>query len=70
VLLAGTGSLLAQDEDESTESDGKSYVLAYVLVFLIMTLGIVLVCRPTKRLDRPKMVEQDLEAKLDQMSGK
>lgn len=70
VALAGTGHLLAEEGGDAQQSGDKNYVLAYVLVFLIVTLGIVLVCRPSNRLDRPKMVAQNLETKLEQMSGK
>ncbi len=49
---------------------GKSYVMAYVLTFLVVILGMAAVCRPSNRADRPKMQEQDLEEKIRQMSAK
>jgi len=52
------------------EPEPKSYILAYVLVFLVIALGLAAVCRPSTRSDRPRMIAEDLEEKIRQMTGK
>ena len=70
LLLTSANTLFAQEAEQAAGDGEKSYILAYVLVLLIVSLGIVLVCRPTQRADRPKMVQEDLEARIEQMSGR
>ncbi len=48
-------------------ADDKNYVLCYFLVGLAIALGLLVACRPSGREDRPRMPEQDLEAKIEKM---
>ncbi|MDH3717652.1 MAG: hypothetical protein OES79_05970 [Planctomycetota bacterium] len=57
-------------QDEAVDEGGKSYVLAYVLVGFVVVLAMMVVCRGTSRLDKPKMVEADLKHKLEQLQAK
>jgi len=57
-------------EAEAAGGDEKSYFLAYCLVFLVIGLGLVAICRPSYRELRPRMLQQDLKEKIRQMSGK
>ncbi|NIL95835.1 MAG: hypothetical protein GTO53_01215 [Planctomycetales bacterium] len=70
VLLFASLSLpgaAAFAQEEKAEAGGKSYILAYVLVGFVVALAMMVVCRGTSRRDKPKMVEADLQRKLDQM---
>ena len=71
VLLAAANAFAQNAGAAAVEEDTpKSYILAYVLVLLVTVLGVVAACRPSRRADRPKMVEKDLEEKIRQMGGK
>ncbi len=69
VLLPAARAFAQQAEGAAEEQAGKSYILAYVLVLLVVVLGVVAACRPSGRKDRPKMVERDLESTIDPLSG-
>jgi len=60
----------ASAQDEAADKGGKSYVLAYVLVGFLVALAMMVVCRGTSRLDKPKMVEADLKHRLEQLQTK
>jgi ABC-type sugar transport system substrate-binding protein len=70
VLLAAANAFAQKAGAAAEEEAPKSYILAYVLVLLVTVLGVVAACRPSRRADRPKMVEKDLEEKIRQMGGK
>ena len=57
-------------QQEATGKAGSAYVLAYVLVGFVVVLAMMLVCRGTSRLDKPKMVETQLKHKLEQLQAK
>jgi hypothetical protein len=46
----------------------KSYILGYVLTVLMIGLGVTAICRPGHRSAKPKMIEKELEHKLDRIS--
>ena len=52
-----------------TENE-KSYFLAYALVLFIVALGVAIVARSGQRAEKPKMIEKELEYRLEKMSGK
>ena len=55
---------------EIEEPEEKSYVLGYVLTVLAVALGLAAICRAGRRAEKPKMVEKELEYKLQQMAAK
>ena len=57
-------------KEEAAEKAGKPYVLAYVLVGFVVVLAMMIVCRGTSRVDKPKMVESQLKHKLEQLQAK
>lgn len=57
--LAVFGSALAAKKpamEEAPASSGPTWAMAYTLVFLGIALGMLFVCRPSKRRDRAKPV--------------
>ena len=68
-LLQG-GVVFAQNGASPEESSKQGYVLAYIVVFFVFAFAIGAVVRSGNRADRPKMVEKDLEYRLEKMSGR
>lgn len=60
-LAVGAGTAGAQPPGEESKglapAPGSIYVLPYIVVILCVGLGIFVVCSPTRRRDRPKVVE-------------
>jgi|WetSurMetagenome_2_1015567.scaffolds.fasta_scaffold1105986_1 hypothetical protein len=53
--LAAHGTALAQQPPEKpAEAPGGSYVASYAIVILAIALGLLVVCRPSRRRDRAK----------------
>ena len=68
-LLQG-GVVFSQNGASPEESSKQGYVLAYIVVFFVFAFAIGAVVRSGNRADRPKMVEKDLEYRLEKMSGR
>ena len=62
--------VFAENSAASEESSEQSYVLAYIVVLFVFAFAIGAVVRSGNRADRPKMVEKDLEYRLEKMSGR
>jgi hypothetical protein len=60
--LAVHGTALAQPQQQKTETGVGSYVMSYALVILAIALGMLALCRPSRRRDRARP-EQYEEAK-------
>lgn len=54
-LLAWVGAVpaRAQAVNQGANAQPKQYVVQYVLVGLLVALGVMVVCRPSNRLDEP-----------------
>lgn len=52
--LAVHGTVLAEPPQKKAESEGGSYVLPYALVILGVGLGLLFVCRSSRRRDRAR----------------
>lgn len=65
-----TTQLFAQAKTTDVSENEKSYFLAYLLVLFLIALGVVIVARSGRRAEKPKMVEKDLEYRLEKMSGR
>lgn len=62
-------SLVFSQEASVQTPPAKGYFIGYLLAIMMVALGVATVCRPGRRAEKPKMVEQQLQHKLDQMSG-
>ena len=62
--------VFAENSAASEESSEQSYVLPYIVVLFVFAFAIGAVVRSGNRADRPKMVEKDLEYRLEKMSGR
>ena len=65
-----TTQLFAQAKTTDVSENEKSYFLAYLVVLFLIALGVVIVARSGRRSEKPKMVEKDLEYRLEKMSGR
>ncbi len=65
-----TTQVFAQAKTTDVSENEKSYFLAYLLVLFLIALGVVIVARSGRRAEKPKMVEKDLEYRLEKMSGR
>ena len=65
-----TTQLFAQAKTTDVSENEKSYFLAYLVVLFLIALGVVIVARSGRRAEKPKMVEKDLEYRLEKMSGR
>ena len=63
-LIYAQATATAEAENE------KSYFLAYALVLFLVALGVAIVARSGRRAEKPKMIEKELEYRLEKMSGK
>ena len=64
--LAVHGTVLAQANEEPEESPG-SWVLAYFLALLLIGLGMLVVCRSSRRRDRAKPESYSGSVKDDEL---
>ena len=62
--------ILAQARTETGTTSEKSYFLAYLLVLFLIAFGVAIVARSGRRAEKPKMIEKELEYRLEKMSGK
>ena len=62
-------SMVFSQEASIETPPGKSHLIGYLLAIMMVALGVATVCHPGRRAEKPKMVEQQLQHKLDQMSG-
>jgi hypothetical protein len=62
-------SMVFSQEELVETPPGKGYFIGYLLTIMMIALGVATICRPGRRAEKPKMVEQQLRHKLDQMSG-
>ena len=62
--------IYAQTEQTDVTNNEKSYFLAYVFVLFIIVLGVAIVARSGRRAEKPKMIEKELEYRLEKLSGK
>jgi hypothetical protein len=53
VAWGGVRLATAQDVNQGANDKPKQYVVQYVLVSLLVALGVMIVCRPSNRLDEP-----------------
>ena len=60
--------VFSQDASGKTPPE-KGYFIGYLLTIMMIALGVATICRPGRRAEKPKMIEQQLRHKLDQMSG-
>ena len=65
-----TTQIFAQTTTADTGEDKKSYFLAYGLVLFLIALGVAGGARSGHRAEKPKMVEKELEYRLEKMSGR
>ena len=65
-----TTQIFAQAKTTDASENEKSYFLAYLVVLFLIALGVVIVARSGRRAEKPKMVEKDLEYRLEKMSGR
>ena len=65
-----TTQIFAQAKTTDVAENGKSYFLAYLVVLFLIALGVVIVARSGRRAEKPKMIEKDLEYRLEKMSGR
>jgi|GEM_PF-2143336 len=59
-LVAGSSDAYAQKKKKAEEAPKKSYVFAYTITMMMVSLGLMTVCRPGKRKDRPDELKEDL----------
>jgi hypothetical protein len=59
-LVAGSSEAYAQKKKKDKEAPTKSYVFAYTITMMMVSLGLMTVCRPGKRKDRPDEIKEDL----------
>lgn len=62
--------IYAQTDKTDVTKDEKGYFLAYVVVLFIIALGVAIVARSGRRAEKPKMIEKELEYRLEKLSGK
>jgi len=67
--LGSTAAALAQELGQEAPAE-KTYALGYALTILAVALGLAAFCRPGRRAEKPKMVEKELEHKLQQLAAK
>ena len=65
-----TTQIFAQAKTTEVVENEKSYFLAYLVVLFLIALGVVIVARSGRRAEKPKMIEKDLEYRLEKMSGR
>jgi uncharacterized membrane protein len=51
-LLFTSPALAAKKKKEEVAAPTKSYVLPYIIVLMLVSVGLMTVCRPGRRLDR------------------
>ena len=58
-FIAGQGYVFAQGEDSASTGAG-AWVMAYMLVILVLALGLMVVCKSSRRRDtaKPEVYEQ------------
>jgi len=59
-LVAGSSDAYAQKKKKDKEAPKKSYVFAYTITMMMVSLGLMTVCRPGKRKERPDELKDDL----------
>ncbi len=59
-LVAGSSDAYAQKKKKAEEAPKKSYVFAYTITMMMVSLGLMTVCRPGKRKERPDELKDDL----------
>ena len=62
--------IYAQTDKTDVTNNEKSYFLAYVFVLFISALGVAIVARSGRRAEKQKMIEKELEYRLENLSGK
>ena len=62
--------IYAQTDQTDVTNNEKSYFLAYVFVLFIIVLGVAIVARSGRRAEKPKMIEKELEYRLEKLSSK
>ena len=62
--------IFAQVTAADSGKEEKSYFLAYALVLFLIALGVAIVARSGRRAEKPKMIEKELEYRLEKMSGR
>lgn len=60
-LLLTPSTALAKKKKEEEAAPTKSYVLPYLVVMMMVSVGLMTVCRPGKRKDRPDDKKPDEE---------
>lgn len=62
LLLTGPTTAWAQKKKQKEEEPPtKSYVLPYMIVIMLVSVGLMTVCRPGKRKERPDEIKADEE---------
>jgi hypothetical protein len=60
--LSATGlALAAPKKQEKAAPPKKSYVMSYMIVIAVLGVGLMTVCRPGRRLDKPREKIKDDE---------
>jgi hypothetical protein len=59
-LVVGSSDAYAQKKKKAEEAPKKSYVFAYTVTMTMVSLGLMTVCRPGKRKERPDELKEDL----------
>lgn len=52
-MILTVGPAFAQPPDTGPKKEGKQYVVQYVLLAMLSILGLMIVCRPSNRMDDP-----------------
>ena len=58
-LLMSPSTALAQRNKKEPEPETKSYVLPYMIVIMMVSLGLMTICRPSKRKDKPDEIKEE-----------
>ncbi len=62
--------IYAQAKEVEASENQKSYFLAYAFVLFLMALGVAVIARSGRRAEKPKMIEKELEYRIEKMSGR
>jgi hypothetical protein len=60
-LLVTSPALAAKKKKEEEGPAKKSYVIPYMVVLMLVSVGLMTVCRPGRRKDRPDEKKKDEE---------
>ena len=69
LLALRPAAALAQNAADAAADGGKNYIICYFLCGLLVGLAVLVVCRGSRRAEKPPMRQQELEDKLRQMRG-